>query len=182
MALFVSFDCVPWQQSYDKSMAKFVLAFTLIPIVEMFLLILLGDALGFWGTVSLVLITGIVGGALAKSEGLRVLRKWQGSLARGEMPEEGVVGGLLVLIGGVLLITPGVLTDVAGLLLLIPATRRWLAARIAKSVERRIQDGRIRVVATSTVGFDGRNVQAFRSSSDVTRPGPVVVDCEVLPK
>jgi UPF0716 protein FxsA len=83
--------------------------------------------------------TGLLGAALARHEGARVLRSWQESMARMQVPEEGVLSGALVLLGAVLLITPGVLTDVAGLTLLFPPTRRLFAARLRHWAERRLQ-------------------------------------------
>lgn len=134
-------------------MLKLLALFTIVPLVELALLIFIGERVGLWPTVGLVFVTGGLGAWLAKREGLRVLREWQASLARGQMPEEGVLGGLLVLVGGVLLITPGVVTDLTGLLLLLPPTRRLVAARVRKAVERRIGDGSIRVVDLSGGGF-----------------------------
>jgi len=111
---------------------KFILLFTLIPLVEFYLLTVIGGAIGFWNTVGLVIVTGILGGWLAKLEGRRAWRTWQGALAEGKIPEEGVLGGALLLVGGVLLITPGVLTDAVGLLLLIPLTRKLIADRFVR--------------------------------------------------
>jgi UPF0716 protein FxsA len=138
---------------------KLILLFTVVPLLELYLLLFIGSVIGFWPTVAIVLVTGVLGAWLAKSEGLRVLRKWQAAIAEGRVPEEGVLGGLLVLVGGVLLVTPGVLTDVAGLLLLFPPTRRLVAAQLKKSVEKKIRSGAIHVV-TMRVGdpIDGRPV------------------------
>lgn len=119
--------------------------FTVVPLVELYLLVQLGRHLGPWASVGLVLVTGVLGAGLAKREGWRVLRRWQESLARGEMPEEGLLGGVLVLVGGVLLVTPGVLTDVAGVALLLPPTRRLVAARVRRWLERRMVAGQVRV-------------------------------------
>ncbi|MBW2523450.1 MAG: FxsA family protein [Deltaproteobacteria bacterium] len=131
-------------------MAKLVVLFTLVPLVELYLLLLLGGLLGFWPTVALVLLTALVGAWLAKREGLRVLRQWQQSLSRGQMPEEGVLGGVLLLVGGVLLVTPGVLTDVVGLALLAPVSRgwvaRWLRPKIEARLNRGIESGAVTVV------------------------------------
>src|SRR5262245_53505134 len=113
-----------------------ILAF---PIVEIWLLIQIGGRIGFWPTVAFVVGVGIVGGMLARAEGARVVRAMQTALREGRAPEEGLIGGFLVLVGGVLLVLPGVLSDVAGLLLLFPPTRklagvfvaRWVSSRIA---------------------------------------------------
>jgi UPF0716 protein FxsA len=131
------------------------LAFTVIPLVELYLLLLIGRHVGALPTVMLVLVTGLIGALLARKEGLRVVRRWQQSLARGRMPEEGILGGLLVLVGGVLLVTPGVLTDVVGFLLLLPPSRRWIARRVRRVLERRIADGTVRVTTFQSGPFPG---------------------------
>jgi UPF0716 protein FxsA len=136
------------------------LAFTLGPLVELYLLLLVGQHVGLWPTVGLVFFTGLLGAVLAKQEGLRVVRRWQESVAQGRMPEEGILGGALVLVGGVLLITPGVLTDLAGLLLLLPPTRRWVAARVRRALERRMAAGTLRVTTFRTESFSGGPFQA----------------------
>ena len=115
--------------------------FIIIPLLELYLLIQIGAWLGLGATVLLTLVTGLLGGMLARSEGLRVWRSWQRSLAEMRPPEHGVVEGLLVLVGGVLLITPGVITDVVGLLCVVPVSRHRIAARLLKRFEGRWQVG-----------------------------------------
>jgi UPF0716 protein FxsA len=130
--------------------AKLALLFTVVPLVELYLLLLIGDFLGFWPTVTVVIATALVGAWLAKREGRRVLGQWRESLSAGRMPEEGVLGGVLLLVGGVLLVTPGVLTDVVGLALLVPFTRArvadWLRPRIEARLQRGVDAGSIQVV------------------------------------
>ena len=121
-------------------LGKLLLLFTVTPIVETYLLVLLGQHLGFWWTVAIVLVTGVLGAFLGKREGLKVWRAWQEALAQGRMPEEGILGGVLVLIGGVLLVTPGVLTDLTGILLLAPPSRRVIARHVRRRLERRFAD------------------------------------------
>ena len=130
----------------NSMFGKLFLLFTIVPAIELYLLIQIGERMGAGATLALVLLTGVLGAALARREGLRVLRVWQNALAQGRVPEEGVVSGLLVLVGGVLLITPGLLTDVAGLLLLVPAVRRVVAAVLSSRIEAAISSGTIRVV------------------------------------
>jgi UPF0716 protein FxsA len=136
---------------YIRAVGKLILLFTVVPFVELYLLLLLGRLMGFFPTVGLVLLTGLVGAALARTEGLRVVRQWQQDLAQGRVPEEGVLGGLLVLVGGVLLITPGVLTDVVGFLLLFPSTRMVLVDILRRRLERQVREGNLHVW-TSTRG------------------------------
>lgn len=115
------------------------LLFTVVPVLELYLLLQLGGAIGGLPTIGLVLFTGVVGAALARREGLRVLTDWQTAMGAGRLPSEGVASGLLVLVGGVLLVTPGLLTDIVGFSLLIPWTRsivaRWLKAWAMKRVQ-----------------------------------------------
>lgn len=120
-------------------LGKLLLLFTVVPVVELYLLITIGQRLGAEWTIALVLVTGLTGASLARREGARVLRNWQEAMSRGEMPKEGVVSSLLVLVGGVLLVTPGVVTDVTGLLLLVPWSRRWIAGIVRTQLEKRMQ-------------------------------------------
>lgn len=116
-----------------------LLLFVVLPLTELWLLLVIGEAIGLWPTVAIALTTGVLGGSLAKREGMRVWRAWLDALQRMVPPKEGVIDGLLVLVGGALLVTPGVITDVTGLLLLIPWTRRPIAARVRAAVDRRIE-------------------------------------------
>jgi len=143
--------------------------FTVVPLVELYLLVYLGSVMGFWPTVAIVLGTGMLGAALAKHEGLRVAREWQDAMAEGKMPEQGVIGGLLVLVGGILLVTPGVLTDFFGLTLLLPFTRVLYVRRAKKWFEKRIAEGSVHVhVGGATMGGFG----------GFARRGPEVIDVE----
>ena len=114
-----------------------LLLFVLVPLVELYLLTLIARATSFWWAVALTVVTGVAGGSLAKREGLRVWRRWQAALNQMRVPEEGVVDGLLILVGGVLLITPGVLTDITGFVLVLPQTRRLVAQRLRRRIDAR---------------------------------------------
>ena len=140
--------------------------FIVVPLLEVYLLFGLSHLMGFWATVALVLITGTLGAALAKREGLRVLGRWQAALAEARVPEEGVLDGLLVLVGGVLLVTPGVLTDITGLLLLLPPTRKVAAAWLRRRAERGIAEGNVQVF-----GFGGGGLGGFSSYQAGGVPG-----------
>ncbi len=138
------------------SVGRFLLIFIVVPLVEFMLLSRISEALGFINTVMLVIVTGMVGGWLAKLEGLRVLEQWQGALGAGRMPEEGVLGGMMLLLGAVLLITPGVLTDGFGLLMLLPTTRRLFTERVVRPwVEQKVAEGSVHVQSVSEVNLGG---------------------------
>lgn len=132
-------------------------ALVALPFVEISLLWFIGERIGFWPTVGLVLGVGLIGTSLARKEGMRVLRRWQEAIVRRQVPEEGLLGGMLVFAAGVLLAIPGVLTDVMGIALLLPPIRRWVARRMRRSVERGMASGSVRVT-TFGGGFPGSPV------------------------
>ena len=118
-------------------MGYLILLFTILPALELALLIKVGSHIGALNTIFIVIGIGVVGAALARHEGFRVLMKVQDSLQRGIMPNAEILDGFMVLAGGVALLTPGFITDVLGLLLLFPLTRagiRWLLRRKFQSM------------------------------------------------
>jgi len=119
--------------------AKLLLLFITIPLLEMWLLIEIGKRIGTLNTIAIVIITGLAGAWLARSQGAQIIRNIQAELQIGRIPSEQLIDGLLILIGGVLLLTPGLLTDIAGLLFLIPLTRRLFKQIIKKQFDRYIQ-------------------------------------------
>ncbi len=123
-----------------------LLAFIAVPLIELYLLIGIGQSIGFWPTVALTLVTGVVGSTLARREGLRVLQEWRAALNELRSPAEGILEGLMILVAGALLITPGIITDTVGFLLLIPGARRAFVRPLRRAVERHIERGRLRVV------------------------------------
>lgn len=127
--------------------ARLILLLAAVGILELYVLIELGRWLGPGPVLAWILATALFGTYFAKSEGLRVWRAWQVAVASGRIPEEGIVSGLLVLIGGLLLVLPGVLSDVAGLVLLLPPTRRRVASTIRRRVEKKLRSGAIHVVS-----------------------------------
>lgn len=155
-------------------LGKLFLLFTVVPVVELYLLIQLGGVLGAGATVGIVLATGMLGATLARREGSRVFRDWQASLERGEMPKEGLVSSLLVLVGGIFLITPGVLTDLFGIAMLIPPSRRAVAGVLRGYVEKRFE-----LQPMSPAGF----VTAAASRAwDEAAPDGEVIDVEANEK
>jgi UPF0716 protein FxsA len=154
-----------------------LLALLLLPLLDLYLLVQLGQRVGALPVLAFVVIAGVIGGALARAEGFRVFRRWRESVGSGQVPEEGLLGGVLVVAGGVLMVLPGFITDVLGLVLVLPPTRRLLVRLLRKRVERSIREGRIRVVTMGgrpPVGFDPG--PRFPSGP---RPGDDVVDGEV---
>ncbi len=120
--------------------ARLLILFTVVPLVELALLIKIGNVIGLWPTIFIVIATGVLGAALARSQGTQVIGGIRAEIAEGRPPTESLLNGLLVLVGGVVLLTPGLLTDLLGFSLLIPLTRNWfknkLQSRLRKYAER----------------------------------------------
>jgi UPF0716 protein FxsA len=129
------------------------LLFVVVPVLELVLLIQLGQVVGLWPTLALVLLTGLSGAVLARLEGIRVLFQFRRELAAGRIPGQALLDGISVLVGGAFLLTPGVLTDLAGFALLFPPSRRWIQRRVRRRLERGIEEGTIRVVTMGPGGF-----------------------------
>lgn len=124
---------------------RLLLLFTLVPIVELALLIEIGQHLGVLPTVALVLITGALGAALARREGSQAFHRLRESIGLGSFPGEAILDGVLILVGGLLLLTPGVLTDVLGFSVLFPHTRYYIKLYLKEAIERRIRSGSVQV-------------------------------------
>jgi UPF0716 protein FxsA len=107
-----------------------LILFLLIPVLEIWVFVKVGEAIGAWPTVALVVAMAIAGSVLMRIQGLAVLDRARATLAAGEFPTSELLDGLFVLLAGALLIMPGFLTDVLGILLFIPALRRRLGASI----------------------------------------------------
>ena len=121
------------------------LLFTLVPVVELYLLIRLGTYIGAVDTIAIVIGTGLAGGLLAKSQGLAVLDRIRTELNQGRPPAESLFDGLLILIAGAMLITPGLLTDGLGLLLLIPWSRQAFKSWLTRKIQEKISEGEIHI-------------------------------------
>lgn len=118
---------------------RLFLLFTIIPLVELWLLFKLSEAIGFFTAIGLVIGTGIVGAALAKWQGLLALHRMQEQMRQGMLPAKAIGDGVMILVAGVLLITPGVLTDVVGLSLLIPPVRGGIRKLLQAWLTRNLQ-------------------------------------------
>ncbi|MBT1444212.1 FxsA family protein [Shewanella sp. JM162201] len=118
-----------------------VLIFIVIPVVELWVLIRVGEVLGTWSTVALVLLTAVVGVSLVRSQGVSTLMAAQEKLSRGEAPTGELVEGIMLAMAGVLLLIPGFVTDFIGLLLLSPFTRKPLAKLAFKRMQLKVVNG-----------------------------------------
>jgi UPF0716 protein FxsA len=117
---------------------RLFLLFTVTPAVELYLLIEVGQRIGAASTVGIILLTGAIGAALARHQGLSVIQQLTDDLKTGLPPGDHLVEALLVLVGAVLLVTPGLLTDAFGFCVLVPLTRKALAPTVRRALMKRV--------------------------------------------
>lgn len=122
-------------------LSKLLFIFIAIPLMEIMLLIKLGDAIGFWPTLLIQVGTGVLGTCVARVQGLMVWNKIAMEMQSGRMPTDEMVNGFLIFAAGVILMTPGLLTDIAGFSLLIPYTRNIFKTWLRRKLEKRNEPG-----------------------------------------
>jgi len=145
---------------------RLLLLFTVVPLIELVLLLVLADKTSWQFTLGLVLATGVVGAALARHQGLRCLQRIRQKMAAGQLPGDPLMDGLMILVAGALLVTPGVLTDLVGFALLLPIFRRlmkrWLKHRF---------EAKVRVVSS---------VQGWPPPTGPARENDKIIDARVI--
>lgn len=134
-----------------------VLAFLIVPILEIYVIVQVGQVIGAWWTIVLLVADSIAGTWLVRREGGRAWRALRTALEKGRMPATEIADGALILIGGTLMVTPGFVTDIAAALLIIPVTRPIFRRMLARVVASRL----------TVVGPGG----PFQPPN-ATRPGP----------
>ena len=149
---------------YDRAvLAILVLAFIVLPLVELYVIIQVGQAIGVLNTIGVLILVSVVGAWLARRQGMSVLLRIRRQLDAGVMPTNALIDGGLVLAGGLLLLTPGFVTDVFGILLLFPPIRALVRAAVKR---------RFRVVTIQN--FEGTRFDGRRP--DGPRDDPPVID------
>jgi UPF0716 protein FxsA len=115
-----------------------VILFLLVPFAELYVIFQVGDAIGAVPTILLLAADSVLGTMLLRSQGRAVWRRFQEAMAAGRVPHREVQDGVAVIFGGAFLITPGFLTDIVGVLLLLPPTRRVLVRLAQRAFARRM--------------------------------------------
>ena len=124
--------------------ALLLFLFIAIPIIELSVLYTVSGMLGGWGpTLVVIVVTGIIGAALAKHQGLQALHAIREATAAGRLPANELMDGLLILIAGVVLLTPGFLTDIFGFLLLLPVFRVLMRKGLIKWFVYKADSGKV---------------------------------------
>ena len=140
-----------------------VIAFILVPIAEIYVLIQVGQVIGPWWTILLLIADSVLGSWLLKREGARAWTAFRVALGEGRMPARELADGILIVVGGTLMISPGFISDVFGMLLILPLTRPLGRRVLARVLARRLVF-----------------VQGSGGPGNVHRPGPEVVQGDVV--
>jgi len=120
---------------------RLFLLFAIVPVIEVWLIIKVGRVIGPLPTVAILLAISLAGAWLARSQGFRVIAAIRDELAAGRLPAAHILDGAFVLAGGILLLTPGFFTDLVGLMLLFPSSRRLLKLWLGIWLENRLRRG-----------------------------------------
>ena len=128
----------PMSRRRRVSLVVLALLFVVVPLVEIYFIVQLGQVIGAWWTILLLIAAGFLGSYLVRKEGRRAWLALQEALGSGRMPARELADGALVLVGGTLLVTPGFLTDVVGLFCVLPVTRPLARGMLARVIARRV--------------------------------------------
>jgi UPF0716 protein FxsA len=153
-------------------MPQLAALFVVVQIIEIWLLIQVGQAIGGWQTLLLLVLDSLLGAWLLRREGRRTWRAFRLALDERRVPAREVADGVLVIIGGTLLITPGFLSDIVGLLFLLPPTRAAIRPVLTRLFARRLGVGGL----VARTGSRGRPASAYSDPN----PHPTVVEGEVV--
>jgi UPF0716 protein FxsA len=124
---------------------KLFLIFTLVPVIELGLLIKIGSHIGVINTIAIVILTALVGSYLVRQEGIAVVFRIRESMQQGVFPADDLMNGALILVAGALLLTPGFFTDAIGMLFLIPVTREYIKKHVKRYIEKKMNSGDIEI-------------------------------------
>jgi UPF0716 protein FxsA len=137
-----------------------IVLFIVVPIAELAVLIQIGQLIGVWSTIALLVAGAILGSLLARSQGRVTWRRFNDAIRAGRPPAREVMDGALVLFGGALLLTPGFLSDIVGIVLLLPPTRALVRALLVRRFA-------ARMVASMSAGRPGPGGPRPRQAYDV---------------
>jgi UPF0716 protein FxsA len=124
-------------------LAPLILLFIAVPIVELYVILQVGEAIGVLPTIALLVADSLLGSILMRSQGRLVWRRFNEAVAAGRPPAREVLDGVLVIFGGAFLLTPGFVTDVFGLIFLLPPTRAMVRRLLVRRLTHRVVSGPI---------------------------------------
>ncbi len=124
---------------------RLFLLFTLVPALELYLIIKVGTAIGAFNTLLIIIFTGVLGAYYARQQGFKVFSNIQWKMQQGDLPGDDLVNGAMLLVGGALLITPGFVTDFLGFSLIFPPIREAMKKSVSVYLQRKMDRGEIRI-------------------------------------
>ena len=124
-------------------LGRLILLLTVVPFIEIYLLLRIGKTIGAGPTFLLIILTGVAGAFLLRRQGASVMQDLQRQAQQNQLPAEAMMKGLFTFLGGVLLLTPGLLTDALGFSLVIPITQSWWRKYFSEQFKKGLQSGRI---------------------------------------
>ncbi|HWI54143.1 MAG TPA: FxsA family protein [Desulfobacteria bacterium] len=126
-------------------MKKLMLLFMIVPVLEIIIYVKLGQYIGVVPTLLTIILTGVVGVALARQQGISTFLKAREEMTAGRVPGSEILDGLIIFAGAIFLLTPGLITDITGFIFLIPSTRKIIRRFLKKIIKRWIDDGRAQI-------------------------------------
>ncbi len=148
-----------------------VAAFILVPLVEIYVIIQIGQVIGAWWTILLLIADSILGSWLIKHEGRRAWEALRTALEERRMPHRELADGVLILVGGTLMLTPGFITDIFGVLCILPMTRPIGRRVLAGVISRRLVGASYPTTASGSWGQGGPTAARTQPRTQ-QRPGP----------
>ncbi|MFE4810330.1 FxsA family protein [Peribacillus simplex] len=127
-------------------MKYFLMFIIAMPVVEIIVLLLSGNLIGFWPTLFLIVATGLIGVYLAKRQGMETWKKAQEQIRYGMMPGNEIIDGICIFIGAALLLSPGLISDIMGLILVFPPTRNLLKPIVIRFIMNRVNKGKVTII------------------------------------
>ncbi|MFE0502881.1 FxsA family protein [Peribacillus butanolivorans] len=127
-------------------MKYFLLFIIAMPVIEIIVLLLSGNVIGFWPTLFLIIATGLIGAYLAKRQGMETWKKAQEQIRYGMMPGNEIIDGICIFLGAALLLSPGLISDILGLILVFPPTRNLLKPIVIRFIMNRMNKGKVTII------------------------------------
>ncbi|MFF2497204.1 FxsA family protein [Peribacillus sp. NPDC058075] len=127
-------------------MKYFLMFIIAMPVIEIIVLLLSGNLIGFWPTLFLIVATGLIGAYLAKRQGMETWKKAQEQIRYGMMPGNEIIDGICIFIGAALLLSPGLISDIMGLILVFPPTRNLLKPIVIRFIMNRMNKGKVTII------------------------------------
>ncbi|WP_188453429.1 FxsA family protein [Virgibacillus oceani] len=118
-----------------------ILALLIVPALEIGIFVWAGGIIGPWWVVALIILTGVIGVAIAKKQGIETWNRARQSMSYGSVPASEIVDGICIFMGAIFLLTPGFLTDFIGFILVLPWTRQPFKLLILKLIKQMIDKG-----------------------------------------